>query len=225
MKWVVISLGGSIIVPFSVDTKFLTEFRQLVIRKAKNDYGFAIICGGGKTCRDYQAATRQICKISDNDSDLVGIAATKLNAELVRAVFGKYAYENVVYNPKEKVVTKKRIIIGAGYLPGHSTDQDAVLRAKTQGSNTVVNMSDVSFIYDKNPKEHPDAKPLERLTWHEYKKIVGTKWVPGLKTPFDPVAAREAEKNKMTVVIIKGTDLENLTNYLDQKGFKGTVIG
>ena len=52
---------------------------------------------------------------------------------------------------------------------------------------------------------------------------MGSKWKPGLNMPFDPVAAKEAEKLKMKVVVI-GKDLSNLRKVLENKKFKGTLI-
>lgn len=224
MKTVVISLGGSLIVPSEIDIPFLRGFRELIIRKVSEGYSFALICGGGKICRTYQHSAKQISKVFHVDLDWIGIASTRLNAELVRAVFGSYAYEKVVTNPHDTVKTKKKIIVGSGHVPGCSTDKDAVLIAKNIKAETIINLSNIEYVYDKDPRKYNKAKPLARISWKEYKQIVGRKWTPGLNAPFDPVAAKEAEKCNMRVVIMQGSDLKNLENYLDGKRFKGTII-
>lgn len=48
--------------------------------------------------------------------------------------------------------------------------------------------------------------------------------IPGISTPFDPEAAKEAQKNNITVVILDGNNLVNLRNYFEGKCFEGTVI-
>ena len=53
--------------------------------------------------------------------------------------------------------------------------------------------------------------------------MVGDKWDPGLHAPFDPVASKHAQKEKMKVVIM-GKNLKNLDNFLNGKRFKGTVV-
>ena len=53
MKTIVISLGGSVIVPKDIDTNFLKKFKQLIL---KFPHRFAIYCGGGSTARKYQKA-------------------------------------------------------------------------------------------------------------------------------------------------------------------------
>ncbi|MFH1510782.1 MAG: UMP kinase [Candidatus Woesearchaeota archaeon] len=220
---IVISLGGSLIIPEDLDEQFLSQFKEIISRRARKGYRFAIICGGGKICRKYQSAANNISKASDTDIDQVGIAATKLNAELLRAVFGKLAYKKVLTDPRKKILTRK-IIIAAGYEPGCSSDWDAVAIAKNIGASVIINLSNIEYVYDKDPNKFSDARPIPSMPWKEFFKIVGTKWTPGLNSPFDPIAAKLARKNKMKVLIVNG-DLQNFESCLDGKEFKGTLIG
>ena len=50
-------------------------------------FSFVIITGGGKTCRNYNNSLRKIVNPSLEDLDWMGIASTRLNAELVRICF------------------------------------------------------------------------------------------------------------------------------------------
>ena len=69
MKSVVLSLGGSMIVPDKVDTKFLKNFRKLILDFTKKGNKAAMVCGGGRTCRIYQGAAKDLVgkKITDVD--------------------------------------------------------------------------------------------------------------------------------------------------------------
>ena len=223
METLVLSVGGSIIAPDKPDYFFLREFKNFVINKL-DKYRFVIVCGGGKTNSYYNQAAQRVSNIDDNDLDWLGIMATRLNAELLRIIFGELAHEKVIYNPEKKIKTKKKIIIAAGYKPGWSTDYDAVLLGKQLGAKKIINLTNTSYVYDKDPRKHENAKKLFNLTWKEFRKIVGNKWSPRLNSPFDPVASKQAQKNKMIVVILKGTDLKNFDDYLENKTFKGTVI-
>jgi len=223
METLVLSLGGSIIAPDKPDYFFLREFKNFIINKL-DKYRFVIVCGGGKTNSYYNQAAQRVSNIADEDLDWLGIMATRLNAELLRIIFGDLAHKEVIYNPEEKIKTKKKILIAAGYKPGWSTDHDAVLLGKQLGAKKIINLTNTSYVYDKDPKKHKDAKKLYHLSWKEFRKIVGNKWSPRLNSPFDPVASKEAQKNKMSVVILKGTDLNNFNDYLENKTFKGTVI-
>ena len=208
--------------PESIDVEFIKLFKELIL---KSGYRAVIICGGGKTCRDYINAARCIYGLEEDADDWIGIMATRLNAELIKAVFGKYAHDKVIYEYDKLIKTDKSVIIGAGWLPGCSSDMDAVLAAKMFRSDTIINLSNIDFVYDKDPSEFSDAEQLHDVSWPSFRKIVGRKWKAGMNSPFDPVAAKEAEKLGLRVVVMKGTDINNLKNFIEGKDYKGTIIG
>ena len=218
MKTIVISLGGSLIVPDEIDVSFLRQFKDLIL--SFKGYRFAIYCGGGSIARKYQKALGEI--VDDKESlDWVGIAATYLNAFLVKCVFGENAGA-IIGDPTLKVKSNKRILIAAGWKPGWSTDYDAVLLAKNLKADMVINMTNVDYVYDKDPKLL-GAKPLKKVSFKDIKKIIDCEWKPGLNMPFDPVAVREAEKLDIRVIIC-GRSIDNLRNVIEDKNFKGTTI-
>ncbi|MCX8147420.1 MAG: UMP kinase, partial [Candidatus Woesearchaeota archaeon] len=194
--------------------------REIKSKKRK----FVIVCGGGGINKAYNRAAKKITKIKDIDLDLLGIAATRLNAELLRAVFSEHAYEHALDNPTKKLKTAKKIIIGCGWRPGCSTDKDAVLMAKTFGVDMVINLTNVDYIYTKNPKKFKNARKIREIRWDKLIRLMGTKWRPKLDFPFDPSAAKIARKMGLKVVVAKGTDLENLKRIINRKKFKGTLI-
>jgi|TARA_B100001971_G_C18050934_1_gene462830 uridylate kinase len=220
---IIISLGGSIIVPEKVDIDFLKEFRELMIYFVKKGHKFVIYCGGGALARNYQNSASKIVKLSDEELDWLGIKATVLNANLIKTIFNEHAESEIIINPTKEVKSGKPIIVAAGWKPGWSTDYDAVLVAKTMEIDTVINITNVDYVYDKNPNKHNDARPIEELNWTDFRKLVGGKWDPGLNMPFDPIAAKEAEKLGLKVYIV-GKDSKNLGNVLSGNKFKGTVI-
>jgi uridylate kinase len=220
MNTIVLSVGGSLIAPDKIDTSFISQLKKSLLASG---HRFVIVVGGGKTCRDYQDAARSISSPSENDLDWIGIAATHLNAELLRSVFGPLAYDKITINPAKKVKTSKQIIVAAGWKPGHSTDYDTVCLAQTYGATAVINMTNVDYLYDKNPKEFADAKKITKATWSQLQKIVGTEWKPGLNRPFDPIATKLGAKLKLKLIIV-GSDVKNLENVIQNKPFKGTTI-
>ena len=197
----ILSVGGSIIIPKTgFDIAFLKKFRELILARVKKGDKFILVIGGGATCRQYQAALKSVANVSNEELDWLGIYTTWYNAEFVRLMFGKYAYKEVIKNPTKKLITNNPIIVCGGWKPGCSTDKDAVLLAKAYGAKIVANLSNVDFVYDKDPNKFSGAKKLEKLSWSEFRKIVGDKWVPGKNVPFDPQAAGLAQKLKLKVV-------------------------
>jgi uridylate kinase len=222
---IVVSVGGSLIVPDGIDTVFLTHFKTLVLEKVQRGFTFSIITGGGKTARRYQDAAQAVtAEITSQDRDWLGIHSTRLNAQLLRNIFVGYAHPQVIKNPTIDIEAEEPIIIAAGWQPGCSTDYDAVLMAKNLGATRLVNLSNIDYVYDKDPRRYPDAKKIEKISWAEFRKIIPDHWDPGLSSPFDPIAAKEAESLGLEVAIINGAKLEEFSNYLDGKPFVGTVI-
>jgi uridylate kinase len=222
---IVLSLGGSLIVPDGIDIVFLKKFMALIRKHVRAGKEFIIICGGGRLARNYQGAAADITKLTRDDLDWLGIHATRLNAHLLRTVFRHEAHPQVIKNPlKDPLPKRAGIIIGAGWKPGCSTDYDAVLLAERMGATTMINLSNISYVYDKDPRKHKDAKRILRMSWKDFRKQFGSRWDPGLNSPFDPVASKHAEKLGMRVIIAEGKDLKNVDRILSGKTFKGSVI-
>jgi uridylate kinase len=220
----VISLGGSLIVPDGIDTVFLKKFKAIIERFSKR-HRVIIICGGGNTARRYNSALRRLRpSIANVELDLMGIEVTHVNALLLRGVFGNLAEPTILHDPTKKLVTRKRIIIGCGWKPGCSTDKDAVLAARTHNVQTIINLSNIEYVYDRDPKKFGNAKPYRQMTWKQLRQIVGNTWRAGAHVPFDPVAARLAQKWKLKLVVLKGSNLRNFSNFLQTKKFLGTII-
>jgi len=222
-RTIVISLGGSIIVPDKIDVEFLKDFKKVIINFVEKGNKAIIVCGGGKTCRRYQEAAATVSNLRNEDLDWIGIHTTRLNAQLIKTLFLGIVNEKVIHNPNEKIDFKEKVLIASGWKPGFSTDYDAIRLAHNFNVKTLINISDVPYIYDKEPKNNSNAKPFKKISWKNFRKMVGDKWDPGLNFPFDPIATKEAEKLKIKVIII-GTDLENLKNLLEEEEFNGTVI-
>ncbi|KKU68725.1 MAG: hypothetical protein UX89_C0002G0050 [Parcubacteria group bacterium GW2011_GWA2_47_16] len=221
---IVISLGGSLIIPDELDLDFLRSFKTLIEAEVKTGKFFIIITGGGKVCRRYQEVARELGAGDSESLDWVGIYATRLNATLLRAVFGADAYGEIVVDPTQTPSVAIPIIVGGGGVPGHSSDFAAVLMAEKTGAKRIVNLSNVDYVYDKDPRKFPDAEKVERVSWTEFLTIVGDEHRPGINVPFDPMAAKLAKKLGLEVAIMNGKPLLNLQNYLEGKAFKGTVI-
>jgi len=213
MKKVVLSVGGSLINPGKIDVKFLKSLRSLIKSKSAQ---FFIVCGGGRPAREYMSAASSLGVSSDSRDD-VGISATLLNAELVRAVLGA---KKVLQEPKK---SSDRIIVAGGWKTGGSTDVDAVLWAKKNGVNEIINCTNVDFVYNKDPKKF-GAKPFNWLSWNAYLGLISKTFVSGMHAPFDPVASRLAKKFKMKVIVLSGRNIPNLSRCIDGKQFVGTVI-
>ncbi|HOX92988.1 MAG TPA: UMP kinase, partial [Spirochaetales bacterium] len=157
--------------------------------------------------------------------DWIGIMATRLNAQLVKACFGALCPQDVVTDPSAVSVFQGRVLVAGGWKPGFSTDFDAVVLAQRFGAREIVNLSNIAKVYTADPKLDPSAQPIDAISWDEFRAIVGDEWVPGKNAPFDPVASRRAQELGLRVVCAAGKDLANLEAILDNREFVGSTIG
>ncbi|MEK7658390.1 MAG: UMP kinase [Patescibacteria group bacterium] len=219
---IIISLGGSLVAPGEIDIGFLKNFKHALLKYLKLKR-FFIIVGGGKICRNYQKTLSEF-GAKDVDKDWIGINVSKLNAEVVKQVFSKFSFSEIITNPTKEITTKKDIVVASGWKPGRSTDYCSVVMAKKAGIKTIINLTNIDYVYDKDPKQFPGAKAIKEISWKDFRKIIGDKWSPGLSAPFDPEASKIAEKLKLKVAMINGKNLERLEDFLNSKPFIGTII-
>jgi len=223
-KFEILSLGGSLVCPNEIDVKFLKKFKNFILKWTKKGKKFVIFVGGGNIARKYQRAAKKISQVDEKQLDWIGILTTWVNAFLVKSLFGNLTFPQLQSNPTKKIKTTKKLIFFGGWLPGSSTDYDAVLAAKNFGAKRVINLSNIDYIYDKNPQRYEKAQPLKKISFDQLFKICGKKWTPGANVPFDPIAAKVAKKEKIKVIILNGKNLKNLENFFEGKNFKGTII-
>ena len=224
----VISLGGSIVAPDAVDVPFLKEFHSLIVEFLNKDdkQSFILVVGGGGPARAWQNACREIIpEIKDEEADWIGIMATRLNAQLVKAIMGDYCPQPVVTDPTQAFSFTGRVLAAAGWKPGFSSDYDTVLLAEKFGAEMIINLSNIKQVYTDDPRKNPDARPLDSISWKDFRAMVGDEWTPGKNVPFDPVASRHAAKINLKVICAAGRDLPNLRCILEGKPFIGTRIG
>lgn len=223
---IVMSVGGSLIVPDGIDTTFLAHLKNFIVTETAKGRRFIIIAGGGKTARRYQDAAAEVSELTSDDLDWMGIHATRLNGHLLRTIFRDIAHRVMITNPDEilDINPDEKVIIAAGYRPGCSTDLRAVQIATRIGAKKVINLSNTDYVYTDNPKTNPEATKIEDVLWADFRKLIPDEWGPGLSSPFDPVAAKEAEREGIEVAQINGTRLDEVVEYLAGTTFIGTRI-
>ncbi|MBI2617734.1 UMP kinase [Candidatus Gottesmanbacteria bacterium] len=226
-KPVIISLGGSLVVPNGgIDSTFLSAFSEFIRIKITLGWRFFIVVGGGATARMYIEGARAIVgSITDWDLDWLGIHTTRLNAHLIRTIFQDVAHPRIIENYEKKIEDlKEPLVVASGWKPGRSTDYDAIILARDYGAGAIINMSNIVSVCDKDPNRYPDAKPVHQLTWEKFQELIGTEWHPGSNVPFDPIATKLAHELGLSVFIV-GSDLENLELIFSGKSdFVGTII-
>jgi uridylate kinase len=228
-KRIIISVGGSLIVPnggISID--FLKKLNAFIRGKLAEDPSrqFFLVIGGGATARQYRDAGQDVIghELTRDDLDYLGIHATKLNAHLVKTIFRDIAHPYIIKNYEIIRKADEPVVVAAGWKPGWSTDYDAILLCEDYGVTEVINLSNITEVYDKDPNKFPDAKPFKKLSWDEFRAMIGDEWTPGMHAPFDPIAAKKAQDLRVKVTIMSGKDFGNIDKYFKGEDFLGTTI-
>ncbi len=226
----VVSLGGSLIVPGEINWEFLKSFRELIINQIDKGTRFIIVTGGGDIARKYQQAAGKITDLTKDDMDWLGIHSTRLNAHLIKTIFRDYAHPRINKNPRTKedlmvhFENGEGLMVAAGWRPGWSTDYVSTILAERLGAKTVINLSNIKYVCDKDPNKFDDAKEYKDIDWVKFRKLVGDTWDPGLNIPFDPIASKHAQELGLKVIIAEGRNIDNLRNIFENKEFVGTII-
>lgn len=219
----VISLGGSLLAP--PDQKISAdnfEKYAAVLRKLwRAGHKIIVVCGGGKTAREYQAAAKKL-GVRGLALDYIGTAATWQNSMTLGAILGRDSFPHWLPYSQAKKAFGKKILVYGGEKPGHSTDWDAVWFAKQVRADMIINATNVAGVYTKDPHKFKDAKRVAKMTYEEYLERFGRAWRPGMHVPFDFEAVKLLLKSRPRIktIVIDGRDAENIL-----KAARGKVVG
>ncbi|MDP1695916.1 MAG: UMP kinase [archaeon] len=226
MKTLVISLGGSIIIPKGeMNVKFLHNFKQILLKNTKN-IKFVIVCGGGSIARKYIEALKGEHK-SEKALSLAGIRATRMNALFLMQLIGEKANSTLPMDMKEVKSNLKKnpiVICGALRYAEKSTSDGTAAKLANYLEGEFINMTNVKGLYTKDPRKHRDAKFISKISWKDFDVMANkSKYAPGQHFVLDQSASKLIKKHKIKTYII-GEDLTNLIKILQEKNFIGTLI-
>lgn len=227
-KVIVISLGGSLIIPKQVNYKLLKEFRQ-VLEKNKRKYKFVIVCGGGNVARTYiQGLDNEKIGQKEYLQSLLGISITRLNARLLTYFFGKDANEGIPHdmNHVQTLLEKNDFVFcGALRYAKKQTSDSTSAKLANYFDTDFINLTNVNGLYDKDPKKFRSAKFIPEISHSDFLKMANkTTFKPGQHFALDKTAAKIIKNQNITTYIMGG-DMANLDNFLNGRHFVGTKIG
>ena len=221
---VVVSIGGSILIPGENDSVFIGKLAEM-LRRVQSRVDVAVVCGGGKIARYYTETGRELGG-SEYDLDMLGIGCTRLNAGLLALALGDVSSKTIPLTIEEgaKAFAPGRVIVMGGTEPGHTTDAVATMLAQKLGARRVVNATSVDAVYSDDPRKNPDAVRYSDLTISELEKLVYSDHGAGKSSVFDPLGVKIAKAEKIDIMMVNGRNLEELEKAIAGDKFNGTYV-
>ncbi len=223
METVVISIGGSVILP-DLDTARIKKFADMLVSLRKKKIKAYVVVGGGKGARDYIQVARNL-GANDAECDEVGIAFTRLNARLLIAALGDNAQREPALSLEEAGrIRDGRVIVMGGTHIGHTTDAVAALLAEYLRSDLLIIATNVDGVYSEDPKKNPKAKKFSKISASELVKIVMSNVMKaGSAGVVDPLAAKIIERSGIKTIVVNGNNPAEIESACSGS-HDGTVI-
>ena len=226
----VMALGGSLLSGNSEEIRGWLEGLALILnRRALEGSTTAIVVGGGAAARRGIEAASSLT--SDRDAlDRIGIAATRLNASMIReglSGIGVNVSEIAPSSIKEALSsTNDGVIVMGGTIPGHTTDCVAIELAVGMNALSCLIATNVTHVYSSDPSIDPGAKKIMKMSHDELREIVGeaSEHKAGGRTVVDPVGAKRARESNLDLDVVDGKDLQAIESALSGLPFNGTSI-
>ncbi|MCK5292141.1 MAG: UMP kinase [Thermoplasmata archaeon] len=226
MDIVVVSIGGSVLIPDDNDFEYLSGLAELLVslsRKVK----LYIVVGGGRISRYYIKLGRKF-GVDERILDEMGVSVTRLNAKLLISALSGNSNEYPATSVAEAVVigSDHPIVVMGGTTPGHTTDGVAASLAEFVQADRVVNATAVDGVYTKDPNKYDDAEKITEMSFEELLECCKTsEWKAGPSNVFDAMGAEIIAKNRIPLLVVKGRDLEALESAMKGGSFSGTTVG
>lgn len=225
MDVVVVSIGGSVLIPDDKDSDYITRLGEM-LKRLSSRVKLYVVVGGGRVSRYYIELGR-LLGTDEAKLDEMGVVVTRLNAKLLISALSGSANEIPPSTVKDAVGLgqRNRIVIMGGTTPGHTTDGVSAMLAEAVRASRIVNATAVDGIYTKDPKGHKDAKRIERLTFEQLLEMCRTKdWKAGPTNIFDALGAEVIASNRIPLLVVNGRDLSALESAIMGDARVGTLV-
>ena len=117
-----------------------------------------------------------------------------------------------------------KIVVMGGLKPGITTDAVATLVAERVNAELLVKGTDQNGVFDKDPRKHPDAVKLDRLSVEDLAKVFEhNEHKAGIHQIIDPEAIKVLKRKRLKLVVVNGFLPENILAAIKGENV-GTLI-
>ncbi|MEE6209592.1 UMP kinase [Salarchaeum sp. III] len=221
---VVVSIGGSVLAPDLAHER-IRAHAAAVERLVEEECSVGVVVGGGGIAREYIDTARNL-GANEIELDDIGISVTRLNARLLIS-----ALEDAAPSPAEDYETageamrRGDVAVMGGVTAGQTTDAVGAALAEYTDADLLVYATSVPGVFSADPNEDSSAQRFDSMTASELVDVIGNiEMSAGSSAPVDILAAKLIERSRMRVVVLDGTDPENIVDAVLRGEHDGTDI-
>jgi uridylate kinase len=230
-KRIVIKLSGSI---FNLSdnhdqdsNNYYDIFKQYsdILTNLTPNVQLIVITGGGSIARLYINFARKL-GLDEASLDLLGISISRVNAKLLIASLGHYAYPEVPLSLDDvaRFVESNKIIVSGGLHPGQSTNATSALIAEKTRASEFINATDVNGIYDSDPRKNKNAHLFAKIELDKLlNMLLKESSMAGEYDLLDIVALKVIERSKIRTRVILSNP-KNISNTIQGRKYIGTEL-
>ena len=231
MTMIVVAIGGSLLRP-EVEEKhvWLNDLIMIIRERVAAGDRLGLVIGGGAPAREGILLAKPLID-DDYHLDKIGIAATRLNATIIREAFTEagISVSGIIptsVNEAIQLLEERPVVVMGGTEPGHTTDAVAIRLAIAVNASKCIIATNVGKVFNEDPRKNPNAKSFDFLTHDELQQIVGPAEhkEAGKSSVVDPIAVSEATKANLELNIIDGRKIERIKHTILGSNFDGTKI-
>ena len=228
---IVVAIGGSLLRP-EVEEKhvWLNDLIMIIRERVAAGDRLGLVIGGGAPAREGISLAKPLID-DDYHLDKIGIAATRLNATIIREAFTEagISVSGIIptsVNEAIQLLEERPVVVMGGTEPGHTTDAVAIRLAIAVNASKCIIATNVGKVFNEDPRKNPNAKSFDFLTHDELQQIVGPAEhkEAGGSSVVDPIAVSEATKANLELNIIDGRKIERIKHTILGSNFDGTKI-
>ena len=231
-KRVLLKLSGEVLAGvngFGFDFEAVRRIGEEIVEVARSGIQVAMVVGGGNILRGREM---ELLGVERAQADYMGMLATVMNALCLQDVLEKFGIPTRVQTAVEmrqmaepyirrralRHLEKGRVVIFAAGTgsPYFSTDTAAALRAAEVGADCLLKATKVDGIYSADPKKHPEAVLLHRLTYMDA--------LQRQLEIMDAAAFSLCMENAIPIVVLNILTKGNLKNFLVHGRATGTIV-
>lgn len=227
MKKIVLKFGGSVLYKeeMVLNIERIKEIVETINTLHEAGHKIAVVVGGGKLARVIIKASDVLGHVS-TFKDILAVESTRIHALLIIASLHNKAYLLVPRSFEEigEALSSGKIVVTGGLQPGQSTNAVAALLAEYWGADMLINLTNVDKVYDKDPNQYEDAKPLDMISADQLLDIISQQdEEPGKYALFDRVGCEIVKRSELRLIFTNGSEPKNILRIVDGEKI-GTVV-